>query len=145
MFIHIYYHPMEKLETYGDLKQLIKNISKKQKGDKIISKGKEFALDQVLGLIPGASNAKTTYDFFKAAIEKPDTKKTDTWLDRLDIDDETSKIVDNTVENGFLQFMAQSLDQISDETPLQDTFNMNTQLVDYLKKNYKGRTVTQTK
>ena len=49
---------MANLETYGDLKQLLNSINKRQKGEKIISKGKEFALDQILGLIPGASNAK---------------------------------------------------------------------------------------
>jgi glycerol-3-phosphate responsive antiterminator len=67
---------MTNLETYGDLKKLINIIKLKQKGQKIISKGKEFALDQVLGLIPGASNAKTAFDFLKTAISKPDTKKT---------------------------------------------------------------------
>ena len=39
------------LKTYGDLKKLIKSISLKQKGEKIISQGKEIALDQLLGLI----------------------------------------------------------------------------------------------
>jgi hypothetical protein len=56
---------MANLETYGDLKKLINTIKLKQKGQKIISKGKEFVLDQVLGLIPGASNAKTAFDFIK--------------------------------------------------------------------------------
>ena len=67
---------MTNLETYGDLKKLINIIKLKQKGQKIISKGKEFALDQILGLIPGASNAKTAFDFLKTSISKPDTKKT---------------------------------------------------------------------
>jgi hypothetical protein len=97
---------MAELKTYGDLKKLIKTIKLKQKGEKIISQGKEFALDQVLGLIPGASNAKTAFDFMKAAISKPDTKKTLTWLDKLDIDDDMSAIVDDTVENGFMEAMA---------------------------------------
>ena len=59
---------MANLETYGDLKQLLNSISKRQKGEKIVSKGKEFALDQILGLIPGASNAKTAFDFMKKNI-----------------------------------------------------------------------------
>jgi len=101
---------MANLETYGDLKKLISGISKQQKGEKIISKGKEFALDQILGLIPGASNAKTAFDFIKTAISKPDDKKTNTWLDKLDVDDDMSKIVDDTVENGFMQAMAKSIE-----------------------------------
>jgi hypothetical protein len=133
---------MAELNTYGDLKKLINNISKQQKGEKIISKGKEFALDQVLGLIPGASNAKTAFDFIKTAISKPDAKKTNTWLDKLDVDDEMSQIVDDTVENGFMQAMAKAIESESDTKPLEDNFNMNAKMVDYLKKTYSGRTVT---
>jgi hypothetical protein len=136
---------MAELNTYGDLKKLINNISKQQKGEKIISKGKEFALDQVLGLIPGASNAKTAFDFIKTAISKPDAKKTNTWLDKLDVDDEMSQIVDDTVENGFMQAMAKAIESESDTKPLEDNFNMNAKMVDYLKKTYSGRTVTGIK
>ena len=63
---------MAELNTYGDLKKVIKSISTKQKGEKI----GQVALDTVIGLIPGAGNAKTTFDFIKAAFSKPDTKKT---------------------------------------------------------------------
>jgi hypothetical protein len=136
---------MANLETYGDLKKLLNNISKRQKGEKIISKGKEFALDQVLGLIPGASNAKTAFDFIKTAISRPDGKKTNTWLDKLDIDDDMSKIVDDTVENGFMQAMTKAIESESDTKPLEDNFNMNAKMIDYLKKTYGGRTVTGIK
>ena len=133
---------MANLETYGDLKQLLNSINKRQKGEKIISKGKEFALDQILGLIPGASNAKTAFDFIKTAISKPDGKKTNTWLDKLDIDDAMSQIVDDTVENGFMQAMTKSIESEQDTKPLEDDFNMNAKMVDYLKKTYSGRTVS---
>ncbi len=133
------------LETYGDLKKLINSIKSKQKGEKIISKGKEFALDQILGLIPGASNAKTAFDFIKVAISKPDTKKTNTWLDKLDIDDNMSKIVDDAVENGFMQTMAQSIESEPDDKKLEDDFNMNQKMTSYLEKIYGGRTITGIK
>jgi hypothetical protein len=133
------------LKTYGDLKKLINSISTKQKGEKIISKGKEFALDQVLGLIPGASNAKTAFDFIRTAISKPDTKKTNTWLDKLDIDDDMSQIVDDTVENGFMQVMAKTIENESDSKPLEDDFNMNAKMVNYLKSTYSGRTISGIK
>jgi len=133
------------LETYGDLKKLINNIKLKQRGEKIISKGKEFALDQVLGLIPGASNAKTAFDFLKTAVSKPDTKKTNTWLDKLDIDDDMSRIIDDAVENGFMEAMSQSIESESNSKPLEDDFNMNQKLVDYLKGKYQGRTITGIK
>lgn len=136
---------MANLQTYGDLKKLINNISKRQKGEKIISKGKEFFLDQVLGLIPGASNTKTAFDFLKTAISKPDTKKTGTWLDKLDMDDEMSAIVDDTVENGFMQAMAKAIESESDDKPLEDDFNMNAKMVNYLKQQYSGRTISGIK
>jgi len=136
---------MANLETYGDLKKLINTIKLKQKGQKVISKGKEFALDQVLGLIPGASNAKTAFDFIKTAISKPDTKKTGTWLDKLDIDDKMSAIVDDTVENGFMQSMADIIQNEPNNKPLEDDFNMNQKMVDYLKNEYNQRTITGIK
>lgn len=132
---------MAELNTYGDLKKVIQSISTKQKGEKI----GQVALDTVIGLIPGAGNAKTTYDFIKAAFSKPDTKKTNTWLDKLDIDDEMSAIVDDTVENGFLQTLAKTIEGESDNTPLESDFNMNAKMVNYLKSKYGGRTITGIK
>jgi hypothetical protein len=132
---------MAELKTYGDLKKVIKSISLKQKGEKIGN----LALDQIIGLIPGAGAAKTTFDFVKAAFKKPDAKKTNTWLDKLDIDDKMSAIVDDTVENGFMQAMAKTIEQESDTTPLEPDFNMNAKMVDYLKQQYGGRFVSGIK
>jgi len=128
---------MAELNTYGDLKKVIKAISLKQKGEKIGS----IALDTIIGFIPGADAARTTFDFIKAAISKPDNKKTKTWLDRLDIDDEMSAIVDDTVENGFMQMMAKTIEAEPDDKPLEPDFNMNAKMVDYLKEKYEGRTI----
>jgi|688.fasta_scaffold111286_3 hypothetical protein len=130
------------LTTYGDLKQLIKMIKLKQKGGTIVSKGVEVGVDTLLGFLPGANSAKTFYDFFKAATKKPDTKKTKTWLDNLDIDDQVSAIVDDTVENGFLQDLAASIESESDTKELEPDFNMNKKLQDYLADKYDKRTVT---
>ena len=129
---------MAELNTYGDLKKVIKAISLKQKGEKIGN----IALGTVMGLIPGAEAAKTTFDFIKAAISKPDAKKTSTWLDKLDVDDQMSAIVDDTVENGFMQAMAKAIETESDAKLLEPDFNMNAKMVDYLKKQYSGRTVS---
>jgi hypothetical protein len=129
---------MAELNTYGDLKKAIRAISLKQKGEKIGN----VAIDTILGAIPGVGTAKTTFDFVRAAFSKPDTKKTNTWLDKLDIDDEMSSIVDDTVENGFLKTLSQTIDSESDDTPLESDFNMNAKMVDYLKRTYGGRTIT---
>jgi len=129
------------METYGELKQAIKAISLKQKGTKIGN----VAVDVALSAIPGAGAAKTTFDFIKAAFFKPDTKKTNSWLDKLDIDDEMSSIVDDTVENGFLEMITKTIESESDDSPLEQNFNMNQKMVDYLKKKYGGRTITGVK
>ena len=132
---------MAKLNTYGDLKKVIKAIELKQKGEKIGN----VALGTLLSFIPGAEAAKTTFEFMKAAMSKPDTKKTDTWLDKLDVDDEMSAIVDDTVENGFMQFMADTIESKSDSLPLESNFNMNAEMVEYLRDKYAGRTVSGIK
>jgi hypothetical protein len=59
------------LKTYGDLKKVIKFISKKQRDEKISDVGIDF----LLGFVPGFDVARTTFDFFKAIITKPDEKK----------------------------------------------------------------------
>jgi len=129
------------LKTYGDLKKAINNISLKQKGDKIVSQGKSFVLDQVLGLFPGASNAKTIYDFVKAATSKPDDKKSGTWLDKLDIDDDVSAIIDDAVENGFLKHMSDKIKSKNDNASLEDDFSMYQELTNYLSDKYNQRYV----
>lgn len=126
------------LQTYGDLKNAINAIQSKQKAKKIAGVG----IDTIIGSIPFIGNAKTIVDFMRAAINKPDNKKTNTWLDKLDIDDETSEIVDDTVENGFLTYIVNKIASTPDETPLDPQFNMNDELSNYLKTTYNNRTVT---
>ena len=129
------------METYGDLKKAIEAIKSKQRNVKVGN----FAVDVALDFIPGASVAKDTFEFIKSAFNKPDEKKTDSWLDKLDVDDEMSANVDDTVENGFLKMITKTIESESDSKQLEPDFNMNQKMVDYLKKNYEGRTVTGIK
>lgn len=129
------------IDTYGELKTLIAAITTKQKGLKIKGVVIDTIVDEIIGKLPGGPTAKKTLDFVKAAFGKPDSVKTNTWLDRLDVDDQLSAIVDDTVENRFLQDVSKRIEGQSDNTPLRQDFNMNTELVDFLKTNYKGRTV----
>jgi hypothetical protein len=129
------------LKTYGDLKKAIKSIALKQKGEKVGG----VALDTIIGLVPGLDVARTTFDFIKAAVSKPDVKKTKTWLDRLDVDDEMSAIVDDTVENGFMKTIAQTIDSEPDDKALEPDFNMNARMVNYLQDKYEGRHIAGIK
>jgi len=140
---------MADLKTYGDLKKAIKSIATKQKLAAVSGVGKEEFLGKIIDLasntVPGIGLAKTTFDVVKAFVKKPDSKKTKTWLDKLDIDDNMSRIIDDTIENGFMQLMAKTIEGESNDKPLKQDFNMNQKLVDYLKNNYQGRTVTGIK
>jgi len=122
------------LKTYGELKQIVSLIKTKQKGLKIGG----VALDVLSDFIPGAQTARTTVDFVKAAFGKPDTKKTNTWIDKLDVDDEFSAIVDDTVENGFLEVIANAIENKPDDELLGDDFDMNNELQAYLTDKYSG-------
>ena len=120
------------LKTYGELKQIVSLIKTKQKGLKVGG----VALDVLSDFIPGAQTVRTTFDFVKAAFGKPDTKKTDTWIDKLDVDDEFSAIVDDTVENGFLEVIANAIENKPDDELLGDDFDMNNELQAYLEKEF---------
>lgn len=126
------------LNTYGDLRKAINAISKGQKTEKI---GK-VTLGFLVSLLPGGDTAKTTFDFVRAAFSKSDDKKTKTWIDKIDVDDEFSAIVDDTVENSFIKTIAAVIDSKPDDAPLESDFNMNQKLVNYLKEKFSGRTLT---
>jgi hypothetical protein len=144
---------MADIQTYGDLKKIIKAITTKQKVSAIVGGGKSKATDIALdaavealkATIPGIGLAKQAFDIFKGAARKPDTKKTNTWLDKLDIDDNMSKIVDDTVENGFIQAMTKSIESEPDDKPLESDFNMNDRMIGFLQSKYQGRTIAGIK
>jgi hypothetical protein len=129
------------VETYGDLQKLMKSIFAKQKGAKIAQAGKDVAIDTVLSLIPGGGAAKNTFQFFKAAYSKPDAKKTDTWLDRLDVDDDMSAIVADDVEDEFLKTFAQDIDSEQPDKEIEADFDINQRLKDWLAGEYNQRTI----
>lgn len=131
-----------RFKTYGDLKKLINVIKLKQKGTKLAGLAGDALLDEITGKIPGFKIAKSAFDIYKAAFTKPDSVKTNTWLDKLDIDDDTSAIVDDTVENGFLNSISNMFNSEPDDKLLEPDFNMNSKLSEYLSGKYNNRTVT---
>jgi hypothetical protein len=133
------------VQTYGQLKSIIDGIKTKQKVVQVwdTAKGKmvDAFVDELIGKIPGGAIAKSTFDFFRAASKKPDTVKTKTWLDKLDIDDDVLKIVDDTIENSFLEYFAKRIENEADNTKLPDDFNMNVELQTYIANTHNKRTV----
>lgn len=130
-----------KIKTFGELLKLIQGIQIKNKGGKLLDKGISFAIDQVLGLVPGASNAKTAFDFLKTAFERPDTKKTGTVVDKLNVDDQVAAIIDNSVEQKFLTHLIELIKQHGVDTPIPLDWNITRELQTFLQKNFNNRTV----
>ena len=131
-------NPNFQLRTYGDLKKVINVIQLQQKGKKL----QGIAVDLILGAIPYLGNVKTAFDVYKAAFSKPDNQKTGTWLDKIDVDDKVSAIVDDNVENGFIQAMSDIFNSKPDDAILEPDFDMNAEMSKYLAGNYDQRTIT---
>ena len=109
----------DKIETYGQLKKAL-GTPKSALYKKLIGVGVKFAIDY-----SGAGLAFTALDLAKLG-RRPDTEKTKTWLDKLDIDDKTAAIIDDAVEQGFFQYMAAEFKKRfankSDDEKLPDVF-----------------------
>ena len=121
--------------TVGELKHLLRLIQSSKRSDELV-KALPGALADLASL-GGASVVKS----FKKIYSAPDKKKTNTDLDKLNIDDEISKIVDDTVENNFIIDLIKGLNagELKDDDPIPDVGEW---LRRYLKKNYNRRTIT---
>ena len=82
--------------------------------------------------------AKSIPEAFKILNGTSDSVKTNTGMDRLNIDDDYSKIVDDDIENGFLDDFLAKLSELPDDAPIPDA---NAQLEDYLRFKFNQRTV----
>jgi len=127
------------IDTFEDMSRVIAGIINKAKLGEVKDQAVGMAVDTVLGLIPGASVAKTAFDFFKGVTKQPDANETGSFIDQLDVDDQLSMIVDDTVEGKFLKFIQK---QIKGKTgPIPPDWNINAELKQYLANQFGGRTV----
>lgn len=127
---------ISQVTTYGELNQLVSGIIQSAKtGEQVTAVG-GFALDQVLGMIPGASNVKSAFDLFKSLYWSPDSKKTNTPLDAFNVDDKTSQMLDDTVENNFLQVLNTVVSKYPPEKEIDPNWNVTQELNRYLRKTF---------
>ena len=132
----------EELETVGQLKRLIRIHRAKEAGKEAGKKAAEVAIGQ----IPVVSNIFSAWQGIKDAKEMigklygaEDKFQTNTALDKLNIDDNVSKIVDDPIEVAFLNYlMKDHFAQASDDDPLPD---INTLLNQYLASRFEGNKV----
>ena len=111
------------INTIGDLRTY---ISRKRKMEAAGIIGKRAAV-VLASMIPGAGpfmatmfTAKSFRAALKAFTGAPDETKTNTALDKLNIPDEASKIVDDNLEEEFINVFMQSLEDLPDNAPIPD-------------------------
>ena len=131
------------VNTYGDLKKVLQAIELKRVGKLAADK----VVDYLGSLIPGASavinvikDARDTFEFVKNMYSADDNFKTQTGLDRLNVNDNVSAIVDDNVEAAFLKNLTSSLMKIDDNTPIND-WNATQELQKYLTQQFQGHAV----
>ena len=126
-------------QTYGDLAKLINNILNREKLKAAGNEAGKLAADQIIGLIPGLSNVKTAFDFVKTMYSANDRQKTNTFLDKINIDDQVSKLLDNGVELEYIKDLLKRLE--GQPTQSLQNFNINADLQNWLKIKFANRTV----
>ena len=138
----------QEIRTVGDLRAVLNKIKLAKKASGAAGVGKDFAKDAAMNIVsdffPGAGTAKTVIDLVRSVWDplgnQPD-KKTGSPLDKLQIDPEVSKSVDDTVEEKFLDAISKELERINDNTPL-DNLDMTRALQKYISREYDRRSVS---
>ena len=88
----------------------------------------------------GGGAFKSAADLITTMYSLPDDKKTGTVLDTLlNVDDDVSAIVDDNLENAFLQDFIKFVQQQPDEKTITD--NITVELQNYIAKKYNQNTV----
>ena len=133
------------VSTVGDLKKLIKYAQSAKRAEKGKEAGAEWAKsslwDETFGKIPFLSTAKNAADALKSMYNMPDESRTGTALDHMDVDDDVAKIVDDPLENAFLDKMLAALEgEEHDDKQLSD-LNITKALSNYLGDEFNSRTV----
>ena len=120
------------LETVGDLRKLIKTHRAMEAGKELGKKAAEAAIEQIpvvsniFSLWKGAQDAKEIVGKLYGA---EDSFKSSTGLDKLNVDDDVSKIVDDPIEVAFINDLLKAMESMDDLDPIPD---VNVELQKYL-------------
>jgi len=132
----------DELKTVGDLRRAVAGAVKAKRTGVGKDAIKDVAVSVILDTIPGAGTAKSLWDIAKSMYKMPDDKKTNTGLDFLNVDDEISAIVDDNVENAFLNALDGELKGYPDETTLEQ-MNVTKMLTKYIANEFDNRIVAE--
>ena len=133
---------LDGVETVGDLKQPIRTIRAANAGKQVAKKAFSATLDAtpLIGNLKAVFDAaKDTLGIVKGMYGAGDNVKTNTNLDKLNIDDNVSKIVDDPIENAFLNYLLK--DRFTDDNESLDNFDVTAELQQFLADKFSGTTV----
>lgn len=132
-----------KLNTVGELLRTITKFREASAGKAVGEKAVDMLLDQ----IPGLNNiwalvkgAKDTKELMSQLYGLGGEFKSNTGLDKIMIDPNISKIVDDNVEKAFLNYLIKYLKAMDAESEIPD---VNSLLQSFLRDNFEQHTVTK--
>ncbi|HAI44725.1 MAG TPA: hypothetical protein DCM40_44885 [Maribacter sp.] len=130
----------EEITTVGDLRTFVKASKIKKGGGKILSTFGDLmpGVGKAFKLFKRAKGAKQAFKALSGAGSPDDGVATNTGMDRLRIDKNYSKIVDDEIEEGFLLDFLGQIEDLPDDAPIPDA---NEKLEDYLRFKFNLRTV----
>ena len=129
------------LEKVGDLRKLIKTHRAMEAGQELGKKAAEAAIEQIpvvsniFSLWKGAKDAKEIVGKLYGA---EDSFKSATGLDKLNVDDDVSKIVDDPIEVAFINDLMKVIKNMEVEDPIPD---VNAELQKYLANKFNSNQV----
>jgi hypothetical protein len=135
---------IDDVETVGDLRKLINHAlkTKRKKAGKrgIADTAVDVVVDEIQAMIPGFAIAKNLMMAVKSMYSLDDEEKTGTAFDALNVDDDISKIVDDPVENAFLDDFSKNLSAYDDDYPLTD-LNVTELLTQWIAQKFNNTTL----
>ena len=133
------------LDTIGKVRKAIGAAVKAKKKEISSQQAKQFGADTLIGAVPVIGNvasvAKGLLGIAKSMYKLPDNEKTGTALDNLNVDDMISMIVDDGVENKFLNSFLKQFEGLPDDVPLVN-LDMTKALTDFINNEYR-RTISK--
>jgi hypothetical protein len=131
----------EKIETWGQLKSLLNSLSKKKIFmTTALPVGKALLDAATMGAGSAiASAGLSALEVVSTLYNSQKIRKTNTMLDKFHVDKHVSEIVDDTVENHFMDYLADKIKNEPDNNKIPASFNVNDELNYYLGLKYSGR------
>lgn len=128
------FNNINKDTTYGELKSLLNKTVLKGRA----KKGGEV-IKAALGFTP-VGGALDVAELIKSLASLKDENRPSNFMANFDVDDDTSSIVDNDLENDFIKELVKKINNVPDDQKLAN-FNMTDELRNYLSKRFNKRTV----